>query len=163
VTDKWDIALPVGRGYGSDTLIHAMARTYAAQDRPVYLYYFGDCDPSGRDAARVLEKKLRHFAPEVDLHFEIVAVTDDQIAEWNLPTKPPKSSDTRTKNWAGGGTVELEAISANRLRAIAEDCIERHVDWRALDVVQIAEEEERHGLEILAWRAQRDGLIGGRS
>ena len=46
---KWHVPLMVTRGYPSLSYLATAAETMQAQDRPCYLYYFGDLDPSGVD------------------------------------------------------------------------------------------------------------------
>jgi hypothetical protein len=38
-------------------------------------------------------------APDSEIHFERLALTPEQIAVWDLPTRPNKASDTRSKNF----------------------------------------------------------------
>ena len=45
------------------------------------------------------------------------------------------------------GAVELDAIHPDTLRALVRDAIEWHIDFRQLEVLRIAEEEERRALE----------------
>ena len=82
-------------------------------------------------------------------------MTTGQIAHWNLPSRPTKSTDTRTKTWTGGDSVELDAIEANTLRGLLEVEIEAILpeDW--LSGVKAAEKSER---EILANWAAAVGL-----
>jgi hypothetical protein len=82
-------------------------------------------------------------------HFNRLGVLPWQIEEWELPSRPTKSTDTRSKNFTGE-SVELDAIPADRLRDLAEEAIERHVDTAKLKVLETVEEEERRGLEQLA-------------
>jgi hypothetical protein len=89
--------------------------------------------------------------------FTRVAVTEDQIEEWNLPTRPTKKTDTRSKSFKGE-SVELDAVSADRLRELARNCIERHVDQHQLGVLQKTEEEERRLLLEMV-----EGFNGGAS
>ena len=86
----------------------------AIKDRgkPAYIYHFGDLDPSGVDAARDIEAKLRRYAPDAEIHFERPAVTRAQVEEWDLPTRPTKQTDTRAKKFVGT-SVELDAIPAD--------------------------------------------------
>ena len=52
--------------------------------------------------------------------------------------------------------VELDAIPPAKLRQLAEQVIDRHVDHQRLQVLRVAEEEERKGLERLAARGLTD-------
>jgi hypothetical protein len=147
-TASWDVPLMVTRGYPSLSFLHSAAEAIAAEEKPTYLYYFGDYDPSGLDITRAVEKGLREMAPGAEIHFERVAVTAGQIAEWQLPTRPTKKTDTRSKGFAGE-SVEVDAIPPARLRQLVSDCITAHVDERALGVVRAAEASEREILSRL--------------
>jgi hypothetical protein len=138
----------VARGYSSLSFLHSAAMAVEAKDKPAYIYHFGDLDPSGVDAARDIEVKLRRYAPGAEIHFERPAVTRAQVEEWNLPTRPTKQTDTRAKKFAGT-SVELDAIPAHKLRELVRECIERHVDQHQLKLLRVAEESER-GL-LKAW------------
>ena len=81
--------------------------------------------------------------------FTRVAVTEDQISDWHLPTRPTKGSDTRSKTFKGE-SVELDATPSSRLRDLAEECITGHVDQHQLSVLQKTEAEERRLLLEMA-------------
>ena len=96
--------------------------------RFVYVYHLGDSDPSGEDAARDVAK-LRRYAPNTEIHFKRIAVLDEQIERWNLPLRPNKPGDSRTKKFhRQAGSVELDAIPARELRKLVRDCIMQHVN-----------------------------------
>jgi hypothetical protein len=143
VTAEYDVPLMVARGYSSLTFLHSAAQEIKAKGKPAFIYQLGDWDPSGQDAARHIEEKLREYAPGIPIHFERLAVTEQQIIHWDRPTRPTKKSDTRAKNWEGD-SVELDAIDPNRLRQIVRDAIERHIAPHRLSVIEAAEESERH-------------------
>ena len=67
----------------------------------------------------------------------------------DLPTRPTKKSDTRSKGFKGE-SVELDAIPPHLLRALAKEAIKRHVDQHQLEVLRAYEDEERQGLERIA-------------
>ena len=127
------------RGYSSLTFLHSAAKSIEQTGKPAYVYHFGDLDPSGVDAARDIEAKLRRYAPGAEIHFERPAVTRQQVDEWGLPTRPTKMTDTRAKKFTGT-SVELDAIPAARLRELVRGCIERHVDQEQLAVLRAAEQ-----------------------
>jgi hypothetical protein len=156
-TEVYDVPLMVSRGYASLSFLHSAAEAIESKGKPAYIYHFGDLDPSGQDAARDIEAKLKRYAPDAEIHFERVAVTRTQVEEWNLPTRPTKQQDPRAKKFAGT-SVELDAIPAARLRELLRECIERHVDQQQLTLLRIAEHSER---EILSkWAG---ALRGGAS
>ena len=153
-TETYDVPLMVAKGYSSISFLHSAAMAIKAKEKPAYIYHFGDLDPSGVDAARDIESKLRRYAPEADIHFERPAVTRQQADEWNLPTRPTKQTDTRAKKFSGS-SVELDAIPAHRLRELVRGCIERHVDKQQLELLREAEKSER---ELLSkWAATYSG------
>jgi hypothetical protein len=154
-TEVYDVPLMTARGYSSISFLYSAAKAIEAQEKPAYIFHFGDLDPSGVDAARDIETKLRRYAPDAEIHFERPAVTREQVERWNLPTRPTKMTDTRAKKFGSSTSVELDAIPAAKLREIARECIERHVDQRQLAMLRAAEESER---ELLTKWA---GLYGG--
>jgi hypothetical protein len=145
-TEPWDVPLMVTRGYSSISYLHAAAEAMADIGKPVFVYYFGDHDPSGRDITRATEAGLREFAGDAEIHFERVAVTEEQIKALRLPTRPTKKTDSRCKSFRGG-SVEVDAIPPAVLRAIARGCIQAHIDERRLQQIQLVEELERATLE----------------
>lgn len=154
VTEEWDVPLMVTRGYPSLSFLYEAAEAIAAYEKPTFLYYFGDYDPSGLDISRAVNEGIREFAPYADLHFTRVAVTPEQIADWDLPTRPTKASDTRSRFFEGE-SVEVDAIPPNQLRDLVEQCITGHVDFHALEVMQVAEQSERDLLMRMAAQVRR--------
>jgi hypothetical protein len=157
VTAQYDVPLMPARGYSSITFLHAAAEAIKENGKPAYIYHLGDWDPSGQDAADHIERKLRQYAPGIPIHFEKLAVTERQIIEWKLPSRPTKESDSRSKNWRGR-SVELDAVDPNRLRQLVRGRIERHISPVQLAVIEVIEASEREGAEIFLQR-----LNGGAS
>jgi hypothetical protein len=152
VTAEWDVPLMVTRGYSSLSFLHTAAESWqtgADSDEPVTVYYLGDHDPSGRDIDRNIEKRLREFAPDTDLTFARIAVTEEQIAEWSLPGRPTKRTDTRARDWQGD-SVELDAIPPDRLRDLVQANIEYHVDTEQLERIRTVEAAERESIRGFA-------------
>ena len=114
-TKVYDVPLMVASGYSSISFLHSAAMAIEAKGKPAYIYHFGDLDPSGVDAARDIEAKLRRYAPGAEIHFERPAVTREQVEQWNLPTRPTKQTDTRAKKFGSATSVELDAIPAGKL------------------------------------------------
>jgi hypothetical protein len=144
-TSTFDVPLMVAKGYSSISFLHNSAMAIQAKDKPTFIYHVGDLDPSGVDAARDIEAKLRRYAPDADIKFERIGVTRSQVEEWNLPTRPTKQKDPRAKKFKGE-SVELDAIPANKLRSLVKGCIEKHVDQEQLKVLRVAEQSERETL-----------------
>jgi hypothetical protein len=94
------------------------------------------------NAADNIERRLREYAPDSEIHFKKLAVTPQQIREWNLPTRPTKKTDSRSKNWKGD-SVELDAIEPDILRQLVRDAIEQHISPDRLRIIEAAEQSER--------------------
>ena len=141
VTDPWDVALMVSRGQSSDTFCYEAAQTIdhavAAGFTP-YVFLLYDADRSGRVAARKIEEKLQTYSRFGDLtRCRLLAVTDEQITDWNLPTRPAKEN-------ADEIAVELDAIPPRRLTTLVEEAIISLIDadaWKKEQAVEASERE----------------------
>jgi hypothetical protein len=143
ITDMYDVPLMVARGYASLSFLYSAAEAINDLDVPAYIYHFGDFDPSGVNAGEKIEETLRELAPDADITFERIAVTPAQIADWDLPTRPTKASDSRAKSFGSSLSVELDAIEPNQLRALVQDAIERHLPAEQFEALKAAEQSER--------------------
>jgi len=148
VTEEYDVPLRPARGYSSLTFLHDAALDIAELGSiPVHIYHFGDYDPSGVNAAECIEDDLREMAPDAQISFERVAVTEDQIRRWNLPTRPTTQSDTRARRFKSERSVELDAIPPNDLRDLVREVIEYHMPRRELLALLREERRERSQIE----------------
>lgn len=149
VCRELEVTLVTCKGYPSITLLKESAdrikreRRSRAVDKLVILY-FGDYDPSGRDIPRNVEERLKtdfHINFELDL----IALTEEQILEYNLPPVPAKKSDSRTANFIsehGDQAVELDAIEPDVLQDLIRDAISKHYDDDKWDDEILPMEEE---------------------
>src|SRR5215831_8732217 len=119
---------------------------------PTHIYHFGDFDPSGVNAGEKIEETLRKMAPDAAIAFERVAVKEEQIVDWDLPTRPTKASDSRAKNFGSALSVELDAIEPNQLRALVQEAIEQHLPIEQFEILKAAEESERAIISRLVGR-----------
>jgi hypothetical protein len=142
VTSMYDVPLMVARGYASLSFLHTAAEYIDSLDVPAYIYHLGDFDPSGVNAGEKIEETLRELAPDADIYFERIAVTPAQINAWDLPTRPTKTSDTRSKGF-GNISVELDAIEPNTLRNLVQETIEQHLPQKQFKMLKAAERSER--------------------
>jgi hypothetical protein len=149
VTTKFDVPLMVARGYASETFLHTAGDYMATVQRPCFVYHFGDFDSSGQDAARAVEKGLRQHSGSAEITFERVAVTQRQIDEWYLPSRPTKQTDSRAKKF-GPVSVGLDAINPNKLRGVVEEVIVRHLPHDQYEMLMVAEKSEQTLFQGLA-------------
>jgi hypothetical protein len=148
-TEPWDVPLMVVRGFSSETYLYEASGQIERHNKPAFLYLLTDHDPSGLASANDVARKIAGFLPGFPCTVERVAVTEDQIGAWHLPTRPTKTSDSRSKTFAGE-SVELDAIPPRTLRHLVRDCIERHVDPDVLERTRTIERLERRSLLDLA-------------
>jgi hypothetical protein len=149
VTGQYDVPLMVTRGYPSISYVYSAAETITEVEKPTFIYYLGDHDPSGVDIPRNVEARLREFAPDADITFERLAVRPEQIEDLELPTRPTKKTDTRAKSF-DGESVEVDAIDPDDLRDLVRGAIDWHIDSNMLTVTKAAEESEREILKRIA-------------
>jgi hypothetical protein len=149
VTYRWGVGLMVSRGQSSDTYCYNAARdaqdAWDQADVGTAVYTLYDADKSGRIAAEKIEEKLRAYSDDVPIIVERLAVTDGQIAAWNLPTRPAKEKGEPD-------AVELDAILPGQLKALVENAITSHIDEDAWQMERAAEESEREILLKIAGR-----------
>lgn len=153
VTSRYDVPLMVARGYSSLTFLAEAAddiRDYAADGARTYIYHLGDFDPSGVNAAEKIRDTLNEMAPEADIVFRRLAVTEEQIKRLNLPTRPTKTSDSRAKNFAAD-SVELDAMSPDFLRDLVTVVLDSHLPKKQLEILKAAEASEK--ATLLSWAA----------
>ena len=154
VTEEYDVPLLITRGFSSLSFVHRVAEDiniYAEHGIRTYVYALGDWDPSGLTAHKAFEERLSEWCPASEDNcfvFKRLGVTRDQIAEWDLPTRPTKKS-THAVDWEGGDSVELDAIPPDTLRALVLADIERHIPEGHMRTLQVAEENERSYLAEL--------------
>lgn len=145
VTAPWDVALMVSRGQSSATFLWAAAQSIEkAWQHGIQTYVFAlyDRDAAGLRCSRAVERGLAEYAPTADPVFELLAVTDEQIEEWDLPTRPAKASDPQAATFVGEA-VELDAIPPDKLVALVKNAIVSLIDADAWEKEQIVEQSER--------------------
>lgn len=150
VTSPYDVPLFVARGFASRTSLYNIAETIKKAGKPAYIYHFGDFDPSGVTAFNAANNTLKEFGAKVEL--VRVTVTEEQIQEWNLPTRETKKvnehgrTNKHAAGWGDKPSVEVDVIASSKLRELARACIEKHIDQRELTNIQRVEKAEKQVL-----------------
>jgi hypothetical protein len=154
VVEEWGLDLYVNRGFTSLSYLHSAAQTIIAIGKPAHIYVLSDFDPSGKCAKDKVEEGLRELVGgAVEVTVYDLAVITTQIEEWDLPSRPTKTSDTRARKFIaehGDRSVELDAIRPDRLRELVSNAIGSH--WtspRDLDQLKAIEREERRRIARL--------------
>ena len=146
---------PAG-GFTSATLAYEAALEIDRKDRDsAVVVYVGDFDPAGLLIDQAIKAELeKHLATPLELHR--LAVNEDQIAEFDLPTKPRKATDRRRPDIAE--TVEAEALPAAIMRRMVREAVEAYLPPGALHAAKVAEHSEREGLRALGKEIDEWGL-----
>ena len=149
------VSLYPSAGFSSSTLCWeaAVQIDRHRRERAIVLYV-GDHDPAGVLIDRDIEKRLRsHLTTPLD--FRRLAINPEQIAAFDLPTKPRKPGDRRRLDIRE--TVEAEAMPAAQMRRIVRQAVESYLPPGALQAARAAEESERAGLRALAGEIEELG------
>ena len=132
IANQYSIRTFPTRGYPSFTYVNRMA-TYIRnrlKGKPTVVLYFGDFDPSGIDIERDLAERLGKYNAG-DFTVRRIALTKDQIQQYNLPPMPVKRSDARSDSFLksyGDLSVELDALDPNTLKLLVAQSIASHID-----------------------------------
>jgi hypothetical protein len=163
---KYDVPVVVSKGTPSLTQLYSSFENIleaALAGKESHLYQCGDHDPSGCLIPRVIEKRLNEFCDERAITpplVERIALTEEQISRYRLPTRPTKRTGNTHAATFRGRSTELDALPPNVLRRLVRDCIERHIGAAQVAVLRAAEESERTVIERFAKQAARKS--GGR-
>jgi hypothetical protein len=156
-----DVSVYSTGGFSSVTVTYEVARRVARRDLPTYFLHVGDYDPSGESIFTSMSQDIGAFvAAEIDGYIygatgqvedseerpffipQRVALTEEQVDEFDLPTAPPKASDSRSANWVGE-TTQAEAMPPDLLERIVLQEIDGLTDQDALRRVRQEEREEK--------------------
>ena len=135
-------------GFDSLTVKHNAAQRCVGRDRPTVILHVGDFDASGCSIVDSAAEDVIAFVHDLggafEPTFERVAVTPEQIEEFELPSAPPKTTDRRG-DWHFQ-TVQAEALTPVQLANIVEASLRRWTDIDTLDAVLEEERSEREDL-----------------
>lgn len=122
-------------GVGEISLTRCLELVSRAKEsgKPVRLFYISDHDPGGKSmpvaAARKIEWAITKLGEAVDIKLYALALTEEQIARYNLPKTMIKETEKRATAFElrhGKGAVELDALEAlypGSLTRIIEEAI----------------------------------------
>lgn len=139
------IALGACKGYPSLTFLNqATSRFMEAENigRQPIILYFGDYDPSGEDIPRSIRENIQRLGCE-SVIVRRIALMEEQVIKWKLPSAPIKEGDSRSAKWDGLGQVELDAVEPTKLQQLCQDAIDDIFDVGLFDELQGIEAMER--------------------
>jgi hypothetical protein len=156
----WRVPYFASRGYNSDSEAYAAAERFKSMIewqgiRPV-IFYLGDHDPSG------LQMDADHFERLGQLSgyaidFRRLALTRDQVEEYDLPPNMVKDTDSRSREYEedhGDGCWELDALDPEIISGLVDDGIKSVIDleqWKkGLAVEEAVKDKIREELKAVA-------------
>lgn len=146
------------RGQASTSFLFEAAEQIANVDRNLYIYYFGDHDPSGYCIERSARERLIHLLLD---EFEwtpgeavsklrwrrLGFLADDFYKGFPVNALDAKSTDSNYEAFVqehGTEAAELEALPPHELRQRMTDAIRSHLnmdEWRRIKQVELAERD----------------------
>lgn len=138
---------------------------YVRAGQRVTILHFGDHDPSGVDMTRDIDDRLHMFAElgsrDDWLQIKRVALTMNQIEQYNPPPNPAKLTDSRANGYIerfGDESWELDALDPADLDRLVRDAVR---ELRDEDAYNSRWELERDYREQLRSASDRwDELVG---
>lgn len=134
IASEYQVPILATRGHpscSSSRELAIVAQTFGIL--PVYVYHFGDYDPSGLAVQRTIESHLRDFVDRSHGRCGLTVIraglTRDQFFEYDLPSNgPPKAKDNNASAFPDTFTAQLEAIPPRELRRLVREVCTRHID-----------------------------------
>lgn len=150
--DTWYVPFFSCRGYASQSSVYeASCRHIRYPTREVTVLHLADHDPSGLDMTADLGKRLAMFGSTAVV--KRIALTQEQVFDFNLPPNPAKITDSRAAAYIerhGHNSWELDALSPPVLDDIISEAIIQHVDTDEFDDAIADEEANRQRLLAIA-------------
>jgi hypothetical protein len=184
LTNELGVRTRPGKGFQSTTKAHEIAELFSQVTKPIFVYYLGDHDPSGRSAEDELGERVHQHLFNLLLNEEIehndldedgwprrirragtgtyaslerLAIHPEDIRAFRLPPLKVKSTDSRAPAFQrkyGSRCVELDALPVVELRKRIRAAIEQHIDWSAWNRAIAAEKAETRSILDFAERLQ---------
>jgi hypothetical protein len=119
--------------------------------RPLVIFELMDKDSSGERMVEAMERRIEKFCAQLDLEidaFTRVALTREQIAVNQIPTRPQKDSTHRRPD-DDPDAAELDAVDA-LYPGLLDQWLEDAVDqvWPAAERAKALQQEEQHRAEV---------------
>jgi hypothetical protein len=148
ITNTYDVYLCIGGGYQSYDMIKDASKRFKeriANNQNPKILYFGDLNPSGKDMPRDIRQRLATLGVDVDV--KEIALTKQDILDYQLPRNPFKKKDTRSKwylqKYGITYSVELDALPPETLREKIRQAIATYADLHLLDAHKNKDETEK--------------------
>jgi hypothetical protein len=161
VLREYGVPFRVTHGFTSATAINQAAEASLNDERPWYVFYVGDWDPSGMYMSeKDLPARINRYGGEIRL-FRIALGRED-VDAGDLPSfrVEAKARDTRYRWFREHYSErcwELDALSPVILRQRVEEFIQASIDWPRWEWSQRAEQAETESIRTVLghWQALR--------
>lgn len=161
ICTKLDVSYFACRGYTSQSEMWGAAQRLIRQEddgKETFIIHLGDHDPSGIDMTRDIQERLQLFESNVRVHR--IALTIDQVEEYNPPPNPAKATDARFETYQarfGDESWELDALEPKVIVGLIEDTVTDLIDQ---DVWDEAVERQKVAREQLTDVSERwDNIV----
>lgn len=159
VAEPYSVPVYSSGGFDSLTAKKNLADRICQIAKPCVILHLGDLDPSGVSIFESVAEDVSAFV-EADkfgdgVTFERIALTLEQVRKYELPTAPPKATDTRSKGWSGG-TCQLEALPPDVIASILRKAIDDRFDY---DQFAFDSDEQEHERTLIAGLLPAPGAL----
>jgi len=176
IADKYHLYFGCNKGYSSASAMYELGKrllenTGAEGDtdsgryertkepKEAIILYLGDHDSSGLDMIRDITERIDEFfhmgETDYDREFTVVpvALTTEQVRQYNPPPNPAKMTDPRAKSYVnkyGNNSWELDALNPKILMHLTEEAIQNYLDVKKYNAVIEEEKEDTKALQEFA-------------
>lgn len=169
VTKKYHVPILVNRGYSSASAMfdsYQRFRNAYTDGQKIKILYLGDYDPSGIDMIRDIRDRTLEFmmggnegittledaAEEYRFSVESIALTIEQINQYEPPPNPAKMSDPRANKFVaehGDTSWEVDALKPEVLNKLLDDAILENIDYDTYQSIVDSEAADKTKLRTL--------------
>lgn len=140
------------RGYTSQSEMWVAAQRFINQEHREQriIIHLGDHDPSGIDMTRDIQERLEMFG--ADVYVKRVALTMEQIEQFNPPPNPAKITDSRCDKYIamyGYESWELDALEPKVITDLIRNEVTMYRDDDLYQEVCRKERKEKQELQML--------------
>jgi hypothetical protein len=143
------VTMMVNRGYSSQSAMYEAANRFKEHEgQHGIIFYLGDHDPSGEDMVRDIRDRFDMFKV-YDFEIKKLALTMEQIEQYDPPPNPAKMSDPRAVDYVaehGNSSWEVDALPPEVLTQIIRDAFTEVIDQDKMNEIIAQEQTDKSEL-----------------
>ena len=158
VCDRLGITYLAGPGFQSITRVVGMVNRVKTYGKPSVIFYISDFDPAGDIMPVAVARQIEYWSHKleagVNIKLQPIALTRDQVINYQLPRIPIKSSDVRKQDFEdrrGEGAVELDALEALYPGEIAKILESEALPYRDLELSHNLYNADYEATQTVSW------------